>query len=118
MPCLSNGASTHSHVLVIKMPALLGTSLNHVAGLASVWYWNLERAEFSMGYDRMEFRLMEYKLTTEVMPDSRTVPDIAARKRAAEQGLEKWRPRFGGAMQPFQYLVLVCKPGNLTISDM
>ncbi|CAL1173067.1 unnamed protein product [Cladocopium goreaui] len=91
MPCLSNGASTHSHVLVIKMPALLGTSLNHVAGLASVWYWNLERAEFSMGYDRMEFRLMEYKLTTEVMPDSCTVPDIAARKRAAEQGLEKWR---------------------------
>ena len=66
-----------------------------------------------MGYDRMEFRLMEYKLTTEVMPDSCTVPDIAARKRAAEQGLEKWRPRFGGAMQPFQYLVLVCKPGNL-----
>lgn len=113
MPCLSNGASTHSHVLVIKMPALLGTCLNHVAGLASVWYWNLERAEFSMGYDRMEFRLMEYKLTTEVMPDSCTVPDIAARKRAAEHGLEKWRPGFGGAMQPFQYLVLVCKPGNL-----
>eukprot|EP00435_Cladocopium_sp_Y103_P025188 s3482_g6.t1 len=86
-----NGASTHSHVLVIKMPALLGTCLNHVAGLASVWYWNLERAEFSMAYDRMEFRLMEYKLTTEVMPDSCTVPAIAARKRAAEHGLEKWR---------------------------
>ena len=54
-----------------------------------------------MGYDRMEFRVMEYKLTTEVIPDSCTVPDIAARKRAAERGLEKWRPGFGGAMQSF-----------------